>query len=1429
NLSIEVAAGTLILNKISTSAISAVDLAGGAALIIDSLAAGSAPTVVISGTGGNQISDISSVLIKGDQAVKGVLDLNGLNETIDGLAGTGVVTSNVAGTSTLTVGGNNSAGLAPYTLASASAGVNTTGLNHFGGVIQDGGAGKVMALTKTGSGTQILAGANTYTGATTISAGTLKLGASNSLPSGAGKGDVTIAGTNTGVASGGSGFVLAPGILDIGGFSQAINGLNSSSGGFVTNNPGLIWNGTAWVAAAATNALTVGNNNATASFSGIIQDGFTVAPGVSATGYVGKINLVKTGTGAQTLTGANLYGGTTTIQNGSIIVAGGNNRLPSTTTVTLGNLTDSGVLQVGNGTGAISQTIAGLSTTGSGAGNTVVGGNAANSTLILNQSGTASYSGKFGGAGANQDHLNVTLQGGGTLTFTGTNTHTGSTTVQGGSTLILGTNITSSPLNVGGVGAGTLTGDTFSVGGPVTVNGGGIVAPGVTPSAIGTLTFTNGLAMNGGTLAFQLGSTFGGTPLIGDSINLTGGTFNVGSGFISLADIGGANGIILGTYNLLNYTGSGGLNSLNFNNLSLTSNVIGANNYVATLFNNTALNMLQVIIDNARFWSAQTNGVWDTNGTANWTPGNFFLAGDKVIFADTFPPSTAPGTTDVQLNSSAAPGAVTFTNSTLDYSFSGNGAITGGTGISKSGAGNVVIDLANTFTGNTSITNGSIEMRRALALGTDAGSVSVSGGGELRLSGGIAVGAKALTLNGTGATNAGALRSLSGNNSYAGAITLNGASRISSDAGTLALTGGITMSANSLTFGGAGNITESGIIGGAGSLTVDGTGGVTLYNINTYTGQTFIKNGTLGVSTIGSVGVAGGLGNAPDAATGTIAIGNAANAGTLKWNGSSNETTDRVVDLAGTTGGAVLEASGTSGAVLALSSPLTFTGAGSKTLTLSGTGGSVGVPNVIAGAINDPAAFVTSLLKTGGGVWRLDGMNGYTGSTTINGGTLLLGVTGGLPTAAPTIANASGSATLRLNSLNQTLNGIDFGGVSATGTAQGIVAIGSAGTLTLGGNVTYFASGNPLGASITGSGSATLDLNGAARTFNIASSSGSGGADLAISAVIADVAAGGSLVKTGAGTLVLTGANTYTGATTVNGGVLSASPVALGITSAINVGTSANGELNLYADNSATAVTLAANTNLNVGGGASSGFLGFNLNGASSSDSIALAGTGTLTIGAGGGFVNARALSTLTGPKYLLLDTTNTGPSSIAINTVSGFSLGVLPGGYSYSLDNTTDIGKLYLSVAAAAGGSYYWTGNRTTDSWAQLASGGTASNWSTNQAGTIDAGATPGGVPVIFSADNAGAGAINTTLDQPYSISSLQFIGNTPATGNVSIAAGTGNGTLTVGAGGIDVQTNASSTTTTITAPVVLGAAQSWNVSDAGQTLTVSGVISAN
>ena len=867
-----------------------------------------------------------------------------------------------------------------------------------------------------------------------------------------------------------------------------------------------------------------------------------------------------------------------------------------------------------------------------------------------------------------------------------------------------------------------------------------------------------------------------------------------------------------------------------FSNLSLASSVIGASNYFVVLNNDTTNKLIQVIIDNARFWSGATDGQWNTT-VANWSPANFFVTGDKVIFQDTYPTNTANVAvvnSNIDLNATVTPGAVSFNNTAINYTLSGTGDITGTTGLNKSGTGGLTISNANTFSGNTVISGGYIEMQNAAALGNTTGSISVSAGATLRLNGGIAVGAKALSIEGSGVSSGGALRNVSGNNSYAGAVGLSGDVRINSDAGTLTLSGGITNNGNDITFGGAGNIIESGVIGdGAGKLIVDGTGTVTLSNMaNTYSDQTLIKNGTLSVASIGSVGVAGGLGTASNALTGTIAIGDAGNTGTLQWTGSSSESTDRVVDLAGTTGGAVLDASGTGGAVLTLSSGITFSGAGSKTLTLTGNGGTVGTANVISGGIGDPSGGDhTSLLKTGTGVWRLEGSNTYSGDTTINGGTLLLGVADGLPTTAPTIANGSSSATLNLNGLNQTFNGLNFGGVGATSTAQGNVVIGATGKLTLGGDVTYSATGNPLGAiisgSVSGGDSAKLDLNGATRTFNVGQSSKSGGADLTIGAVITDAVTGGALLKTGAGTLVLTGTNTYAGVTTVDGGTLSVNPAALGATGTINIGTNGtSAALNLYADNAIATATLAADTNLNVGGTSSSGGLGFQLSG-TTADKIRLSGSGVLTVGAGGGVINARALAALTtGTSYTLIDNTNITPT-----TITNFTLGVLTGGYTYALDNSTD-GLLKLTVGVANTNPYYWKG-ATSGSWATLGGTGNVTNWGLSADGSGEAGATPGGVDVNFVVRTVNN--INTTLDQPYSITGLFFDSSIAGAGNVTIAAGSGDGSLTIDSGGISVVLGSTSANITISAPVILGAGQSWNVNDIGQTLTVSGVVSGN
>ncbi len=124
---------------------------------------------------------------------------------------------------------------------------------------------------------------------------------------------------------------------------------------------------------------------------------------------------------------------------------------------------------------------------------------------------------------------------------------------------------------------------------------------------------------------------------------------------------------------------------------------------------------------------------------------------------------------------------------------------------------------------------------------------------------------EALTLNGDGATvgadtSGGALRNLSGNNIYNGAVALGSASTIQSDAGTLSINGGIS-GAFGLTVSGAGNTVINGIIGtAAGTLIKNDSGTLTLANANTYTGLTTINGGTVIVSNALGLGtVAGGV------------------------------------------------------------------------------------------------------------------------------------------------------------------------------------------------------------------------------------------------------------------------------------------------------------------------------------------------------------------------------------------------------------------------------------------------------------------------------------------------------------------------------------------------------------------------------------------
>jgi fibronectin-binding autotransporter adhesin len=148
-----VTGGILNLAKTGATAVS------GSLVIGDGL---NSVTVLISGTGGNQIANSSVVTFFGTGLTASILRLANASETVAGLVSfDGGIVENEAGalgTATITVD------------------VPTSTAHNFAGILRDGdGAGidGTLAMVKTGPGTLILTGTNTHTGATAVNAGVL--------------------------------------------------------------------------------------------------------------------------------------------------------------------------------------------------------------------------------------------------------------------------------------------------------------------------------------------------------------------------------------------------------------------------------------------------------------------------------------------------------------------------------------------------------------------------------------------------------------------------------------------------------------------------------------------------------------------------------------------------------------------------------------------------------------------------------------------------------------------------------------------------------------------------------------------------------------------------------------------------------------------------------------------------------------------------------------------------------------------------------------------------------------------------------------------------------------------------------------------------------------------------------------------------------
>ncbi len=182
-------------------------------------------TVMLNSPGALNASGINTVSFGNDVGLLGTSSASGQSLAGAPLTGTLRLNGNsvmVAGISDLNVWSGTSR-IDDTSAYAATLTVNATGTSSstFAGVIADGTGGGALALTKSGSGALTLAGVNTYTGGTTVGAGTLELAPSGQLPAGSsvmvtGSGVLSGTGRANGAVTVGGGGTISPGSNTVG-------------------------------------------------------------------------------------------------------------------------------------------------------------------------------------------------------------------------------------------------------------------------------------------------------------------------------------------------------------------------------------------------------------------------------------------------------------------------------------------------------------------------------------------------------------------------------------------------------------------------------------------------------------------------------------------------------------------------------------------------------------------------------------------------------------------------------------------------------------------------------------------------------------------------------------------------------------------------------------------------------------------------------------------------------------------------------------------------------------------------------------------------------------------------------------------------------------------------------------------------------------
>ncbi|WP_139282644.1 autotransporter domain-containing protein, partial [Pseudoxanthobacter soli] len=918
-------------------------------------------------------------------------------------------------------------------------------------------------LTKSGDGILSLTGTNTYTGATTVTGGELRIAGGASLSDTArllvgGGALVTLTNADETVGSlAGSGTVALSGYcLTAGG-----DGSNSAFSGTISGPGCLTKTGTGTLTLTGTNTMdgpvtvagggTVQVTAASALGTGplALQSGGTLrasgtfsydAP-VSLTSSGGTFEVDGDVDGYQTLTltGAITGGGALNKTGLGWLVIAGTNTATGPTNVAAGTLQATGGNALGDES-AVSVAagarliVDGSETTGSlaGAGQVTL----SSGTLSLGGSNAdAVFAGTLDGAGG------LTKIGTGTQTLTGISTYAGDTAVQGGRLAV----------------EGSLTDSDVYVYDQATLSGGGTITKTVHVLDGGTLagTETSGLTM--GALDLQSGSNVDVTlGAVGGS-----GVFNV-TGNLTLAgqvNVSAAPGFGFGIYRIMSYGGTMTDNGITVGSMpegyagGVQTSVAGRINLFVEdpnspviFWNGANTTATQTVLGGTGTWTAgpQTNWI-NASGTIPkaWNSGFAVFQGSPgtVTVDDSQGQVTTAGMQFVESGYVVTGDAIALAGSSQATVRVGDGtvesagtvatiasALTGTGGLEKSDYGTLILTGASTYTGGTTVAQGTLQIGNGGTSGSIAGNVAdnatlVFNRSDATTFAGAISGTGTVVQAGTGTLT------LAGNNSYAGGTSLTaGALAVATSTalgtGTLAMSEGTTLAfaadglnlANAVTLTGDPTVSvgagQTGILSGVlsdgtapGDIVKTGAGTLVFAADNTYSGGTTISAGTL---QLGNGGTAGSL------------VGNVTDNGVLAFNRADSVTFAGIV-------------SGTGSLVQAGTGTLTLTGANTYTggtTVASGTlaGNATSLQGNIANSgavVFDQAGTGTyagvvsgtgSLTKTGTGTLILTGENTYSGGTTISEGTLQLGnggttgsVTGDIVNNAALVFNRAGT------------------------------------------------------------------------------------------------------------------------------------------------------------------------------------------------------------------------------------------------------------------------------------------------------------------------------------------------------------------------------------------------------------------------------------